>query len=118
MRELNYWLNWAEYFAVMLMIIGFAVSLAIESMWLNFTVVFIAGVMAGRLFYGRRRTTKFTHYLIVIGFLVGYLIGSYAYSKIAIAIIFVGAAILSYYLHSKGYMEKYLPAEDPHKGQW
>jgi 4-hydroxybenzoate polyprenyltransferase len=118
MRTLNYWLNWAEYFTALLMVIGFVVAITIDSMWLNFVVVFIAGLMAGRLFYGRKRTTKFTHYLIVVGFLVGYLIGSYAYSKIVIAIIFIGASIVSYYLHSKGYMEKYLPPQDPHKGHW
>jgi uncharacterized membrane protein len=116
--KINYWMNWAEYFTAILMIIGFFVAVTIDSIWLNFAVVFIAGLMAGRLFYARKKTTKFTHYLIVVGFLVGYLIGSYAYSKTAIAIIFIASSTFSYYMHSKGYVEKYLPVKDPHKQHW
>jgi uncharacterized membrane protein len=118
MKAVNYWLNWAEYFTVLLMVIGFLVAVTIDNMLLNYIVVFIAGLMAGRLLYGRRKTTKFTHYLIVVGFLVGYLIGSYAYNKKLIAAVFILSAVLSYYLHHKGYFDKYLPAYDPHKGHW
>ena len=80
--------------------------------------IFIAGLMAGRLFYARKKMHKFTHYLIVIGFLLGYLIGSYSYSKKAIITIFLVASILSYYLHNKGYVEKHMPFLDPHKQHW
>lgn len=116
--RISYWAHWAEYFTILLMIIGFLIAITLDSMWLNYVVIFLAGMMTGRLLYARKRMTKFTHYLIVVGFLVGYLIGSYSYSRKIIAIIFVGSSILSYYLHAKGYIEKYLPVYDPHRQHW
>ncbi|MBW2991619.1 hypothetical protein KY345_00190 [Candidatus Woesearchaeota archaeon] len=118
MKIPGYWLYWAEYFMILLMVIGFLVAITLDSMWLNIVVIFIAGLMAGRLLYGREKKHKFTHYLIVIGFLIGYLLGSYSFNKKMIAAVFIGSAILSYYLHKKGYVEKYLPVYDPHKQHW
>jgi hypothetical protein len=116
--KFDFWMNWAEYFTILLMIIGFLVAITIDSMWLNYAVIFLAGIMAGRLLYAREKKHKFTHYLIVIGFLMGYMLGSYIASRKIIATIFILAAILSYFLHKKGIIEKYLPVLDPHKGHW
>ena len=116
--KFSYWAHWAEYFMILLMVIGFLIAITLDNMALNYIVIFIAGIMAGRLLYGRKKKHKFTHYLIVVGFLIGYLLGSYSYSKKLIVVIFLGSAILSYYLHSKGYLEKYLPVRDPHKQHW
>ena len=115
MKPLNIWWNWAEYLMIVLMILGFLVAVTIDSMWLNYLVIFIAGIMAGRLLYAREKKHKFTHYLIVVGFLLGYMLGSYMANKKIIATIFILATILSYYLHKKGYIEKYMPMYDPHK---
>ena len=116
--KFDYMLNWAEYFTILLMVIGFLTAITIDNIWLSSLVLFIAGLMAGRLLYGRKEKHKFTHYLIVIGFLVGYMIGSYSHNKKIIATIFILSAILSYYLHAKGYFDKYLPVRDPHKQHW
>jgi len=116
--KVNYMLNWAEYFTVLLMVIGFLIAITLDNMALNLAVIFIAGLMAGRLLYGREKMHKFTHYLIVVGFLVGYMLGSYSYSRKIIAAVFVISTILSYWLHKKGYVGKYLPVKDPHKQHW
>lgn len=116
--KFNYWMHWAEYFTFLLMIIGFLIAITLNNMSLNYVVIFIGGLMAGRLLYGRLDKHKFTHYLIVIGFLVGYMLGSYSYNRKIIATIFVLSTILSYYMHNKGYVEKYLPVKDPQKEHW
>lgn len=114
----DYWQSWAEFYALLLLLIGFLFAVVIRSAWISFVVAFLAGLMAGRLIYGRKKKHKFTHYLIVVGFLFGYLVGSFGFDKKVIAVLFVAAALLSYYLHDKGYVEKIIPFKDPTRELW
>lgn len=114
----EYWQSWAEFYAILLLIIGFLIAITIRNVFIAYLVIVIAGLMAGRLIYGRKRKHKFTHYLIVIGFLFGYLIGSLGFDKRIIALLFFGAGLLSYYLHDKGYVEKFIPFKDPVRELW
>jgi len=104
---LSFLKNWAEIIAFILLVVGFLFSLAAPSAVLSYIIIFVAGMMGGRLIYERRKSMVFPYVLILIGFLVGYLIGSrYGYGDwLVIVLLFVLGSILSYYLHEQGFIK-------------
>ncbi len=115
---LDYWNKWAEFYTILLLVIGFLIGITVRSVALNYVIIFIAGLMGGRLLHSRKNKHKFSYYLIIIGFLLGYMLGSVVYNKKIIAFLFLSAFLISYYLHEKGIVEKALPLKDPHKELW
>ena len=98
--------NWAEFFFFALMITGFIVALWATSFSavISYIVVFLSGMIGGRLLYDRRKKLTFPYYLIIIGFLIGYVIGTYYGSRKVVIILFVLGALFSYHLCNKGYL--------------
>lgn len=97
--------NWAEIVFFILLVIGFLFSLAAPSAVLSYLIIFFAGMMGGRLIYGRKKSMVFPYLLILVGFLAGYLIGSRYGDWLVITILFVLGSILSYYLHEQGFIK-------------
>ncbi len=94
---------WPEYLMIFFLIIGLILSITIKSRMVNYFVIVLAGFITGRLFYEIRKRTAIPYYLIVAGFLIGYLLGSYFYSSIKlIVLLFVLANVSAYYAYSKG----------------
>ena len=93
--------NWAEFFFFVVMIIGIIVAISVPSAVIGYLVIFISGIMAGRIIYWRKHSMYFAYFLIIIGFLIGFLIGSYYGNRKIIFILFVLGAFLGYYLYSK-----------------
>ena len=92
--------KWAEFFFLILLIIGFIVSISIGSAFFSYIVVFLFGGMAGRFLNYRKMLFPF--YLVVIGLLIGYILGSrYGNWRLNLFFFIAGAAI-SWYLHGKG----------------
>jgi len=98
----NYFDSWVEFFFFVLLVIGFITALFAPSAVVSYTVIFVSGMIGGRLIYERKEKLKFPYYLIVIGFLVGYAIGAYYGNKSVIITLFVLGNIVSYYLYDKG----------------
>jgi len=98
--------SWAEFFFFVLMIMGFIVSLWASSfsVVISYIVVFLSGMIGGRLLYERRKNLPFPYYIIIIGFLIGYVIGAYYGSRKVIIILFILGLLFSYHLHKKGYI--------------
>ena len=96
---------WVEVIFFILLIAGFLFSLAAPSAVLSYIIIFITGMMGGRLIYERRKSMVFPYILILIGFLIGYLIGSRYGHWLVTAILFVLGSILSYYLHEQGFIK-------------
>jgi len=94
--------SWAEFLFFVLLIIGFLFSLAAPSAVLSYIIIFAAGMMAGRLIYERKQKLQFPYYLIIIGFLIGYLIGARYGNWQVIMVLFVLGSLTSYYMHDKG----------------
>lgn len=91
--------QWVEFFFLMVLIIGFVVSVSIKSAFLSYVVIFLFGVMAGRFLNYRKR--MFPFYLIILGLLLGYIIGSrYGLWKVNLFCFIVGA-VISWYVHDK-----------------
>ncbi len=96
--------SWAEFLFFVLMVIGFAVALLAPSAVISYIVVFLSGMIGGRLLYERKKKLVFPYYLILIGFLIGYLIGTYYGSREVVIILFILGILFSYHLHNKGYI--------------
>ena len=98
--------SWAEFFFFVLMIIGFIVALWATSFSavISYIVVFLSGMIGGRLLYDRKKKLAFPYYIIIIGFIIGYVIGTYYGSRRVVIILFILGILLSYHLHNKGYI--------------
>ena len=101
-----YWKNWVESFFIIVLLIGFLIAITIKSTFLNYIIIFFAGLVAGRVLAMRvKKQPMFAYVLIMIGFLLGYLIGSFEINKKLIALWFIIGGVISYYLHRKGYIK-------------
>lgn len=94
--------RWAELLALVFIVLGFVLSLALRQAIFSYISVLLAGFMSGRIFYIKHYTEPiFPFILLILGFLLGYLLGSFWASRIIILILFVVSFVLSYYLHLK-----------------
>lgn len=98
----NYLERWVEFFFFCLLVIGFLFSLLVPSAVLSYLVIVACGMMAGRLFYQRKNKLMFPYFLIIVGFLIGFILGAQYGDKIVIVTLFVIASFFGYYIHDKG----------------
>jgi hypothetical protein len=70
-----------------------------------YLVITLCGMMFGRLWYRCKHTFKFVWFLITLGFVLGYLIGSMYGNKVTLVILFIVGLALSYYMHDRKYIE-------------
>ena len=99
-----FYTSWPELFFIFLIVIGFVISIAIRNAALSYVVVFCVGLMGGRLIAKKiKKQPIFPYFLIVLGFLFGYLIGSFTIkiSRLLLIILFVVGGIVSYIVHKK-----------------
>jgi hypothetical protein len=94
--------QWAETLAIFFLAIGFVIAILLRSAFLTYLAVVVCGSLAARLYYMRRYSEPiFPFILMIVGFLVGYFLGSFWASRIWVVIFFMIAFWVSYYLHSK-----------------
>lgn len=92
---------WMEFFFVVLMILGIVIALASPSAVISYFTIFFVGMFAGRLIYIRKHNIQLPYFLIIAGFVLGYLIGAYYGNKRLMIILFVIGSIFSYKLYDK-----------------
>ena len=98
---LNFFKNWVEFFFFVLMLVGVMVALLAPSAFISYVMIFLSGMLAGRLIYQRKNKIKLSYYIIIWGFLIGYLIGVYYGSRWISIALFVLGYITSYKLYDK-----------------
>ncbi len=104
-KKADFAYNWVEYLFIVLLIIGFILALKVGSAVMAYIIISLCGLMSGRIFYRIRNKPQFTFYVIIIGFLLGYLLGSYYGNKKLILMFFVLFNIISYFIYKKGYIK-------------
>lgn len=101
---IKFWEDWAEVIGFFLLIIGFFLAALAGSAVISYIVITLSGLMGGRVWYRIKENLKTPWVVILFGFLVGFVLGSfYGNKKIIILLYIVGIAI-SYYLHLEGYV--------------
>ncbi|MEK6984305.1 MAG: hypothetical protein AABX33_07060 [Nanoarchaeota archaeon] len=89
-----------EFFFFIVMILGIITALSAPSAFISYIIIFLAGMIAGRLIYERKRKIKLPYIMIIAGFLIGYLIGVYYGNVWIIIILFIIGGILSFRLYN------------------
>ena len=101
--NLNLKQNWPELLSLCFALLGFLISVIITKPWLSYFAVFASGLLAARLYYIQRyKQPILPSVLIIIGFLVGYVAGSFWVSRFWTIAFFLFGFALSYYMHVKG----------------
>jgi len=94
--------TWVETLTVILLLVGFVISVFLTNATLTYVVIIGAGFLAGRILYIKRfKEPIFPFVLIIIGFLLGYLLGNFWASRWLTLIFFMVSFGGSYYLHLK-----------------
>lgn len=96
--------NWAEIIAASFMVIGIIVAFLSPSLFISYMIIFLSGMIAGRLLWERRNKTRYPYILIMLAFVAGYMLGTFRHygNPIIILILFVVGAVLMYKLNQKG----------------
>ena len=96
------WANrWVEYFTFLLIAAGAFMSIFSTSAVIGYTLIFLAGLMGGRLWYAFKDDFKLTWAIILIGFLVGFVLGNRYGDDRVYVFLYIFAIAISYYLHLK-----------------
>jgi len=98
--------SWAEFFFFAVMVLGLIIALWATSFSavISYIVVFLSGMIGGRLLYERKAKLTFPYYVIIVGFMIGFVIGTVYGSRKVVIILFVLGLLFSYHLHNKGYI--------------
>ena len=95
--------QWAELTALFSVVMGFMISVLLRTPAISYLAVLLSGFLAGRIcFIERCKQPLFPFILIILGFLTGYVAGSFWANRFWTIIFFVVGALVSYYLHWKG----------------
>ena len=98
----SYYEDWPEIIAFILLVIGFFVALGAGSAVIGYTLILLAGFMGGRIWFRVKQNLKIPWSIILMGFLVGFMLGSRYGDKRMIVIFYIFGIVISYYLHEKG----------------
>lgn len=101
--DLFYW--WVEYAFLVLLVIGFILAASAGSAVITYITIILIGVLAARSIYKRKKGFKFPAFVILIGFLIGYVLGSFYGNRKLILILFVAGYIFSYYIHYRKWVK-------------
>ena len=93
--------NWMEYSLLLTTLIGILIAVLAPSAVISYVISFLSGIFAGRLIYERKDKIQFPYFMIIAGFIIGYLIGVYYGNRRIVIVLFVIGAILSYKLYDK-----------------
>ena len=93
---------WAETLAIILLLIGFLIAILLVKSYLIYIVMILSGFLAGRIFFIKRfKEPIFPIILMVLGFVIGYVLGTFWASRFWAIAIFSVCFGVSYYLHLK-----------------
>jgi len=68
--------HWGELGAVLILIVGLAISLVVEAAIVSYAVIFFCGIIVGRQYRLNINQKSIIFYIVNIGFLIGYFLGA------------------------------------------
>jgi hypothetical protein len=100
-KALEFLTNWVELSFILLLILGFVISVFVNDVLLSYALVLMAGLGSGKIIYHKAKDFLFPHILLITGFILGFIIGHKEGSTIALILIFLAGNAISYYAHKK-----------------
>lgn len=96
--KLDYYGSGPEYLFIILIIIGAIIGLITQDLVINYTIMFLFGIIIGVNYYNHKFRRTYTLILITIALFLGYAIASYKSDWKILLLIYIGGSILGYYL--------------------
>lgn len=97
--------HWVELVAFILLVIGFFLAAASGSAVISYFLAFFCGGLGGRIWFTTKTDTRIAWSLILVGFLIGFVLGSFYGDRWVIIISYAGGFLVGYYLHKEGYIK-------------
>ena len=88
-------------------IVGFLVSISVTVPILDYVVIFLFGILIGRILHKQKYGEKEIIVMNTIGLFIGYALGSIHSNWKILLVIFVVSSVLSYKAHDMGIMKRY-----------
>ena len=101
-KAAGFFSHWAEVLFLSLLIIGFILSIVAPSAVISYIMIFVVGLMSGRLVYERKNKLIFPYVLIIIGFIIGYILGAFYGNKVTILTLYLIGIWIGYQIYEKG----------------
>ena len=95
---------WGEYLMVFFLIVGVVIAVSIDSFATFLAVMFLFGLLFGRLWYRQRKHLRYGLAFATIGIVFGFILGKFFGHTHIIVIIFLVGAVISYYIHYRGWI--------------
>lgn len=86
------------------LVAGFIIALLSGSAVVSYVMIFICGLMSGRLILERHEKLVFPYYLIIIGFLIGFVVGTPWGQSEVIVILYILGILLGYEVIHRGFL--------------
>ena len=91
--------SWAEFAAFVFMFIGIFIAFLSPSAFISYLIILLAGMIAGRILYERRRNTRTPYVMIITGFVAGFTLvsvvgGKYGNPFIIMSLFIVGIIVM------------------------
>ena len=102
---IRFWEDWAEVTGFFLLVIGFFMAITAGSAVISYFIIILSGLMGGRIWYRIKENLKTPWIIILFGFLVGFVSGSFYGNKKIIILLYVVGIFLSYWLHREGWVK-------------
>lgn len=102
---IKFWEDWAEIIGFFLLIIGFFFAILAGSAIISYLIVIMCGLMGGRIWFRIKENLKTPWIIILLGFLIGFVLGSFYGNKKIIILLYIVAIAVSYFLHNEGYVK-------------
>ena len=89
-------------FLVILLLLGFFISIFLRSPIIVYLVTIIAGIISGKIIFERRiKDPLIPAIFILVVFLAGFIVGSFSAPRIITLLLFIAAMLVTYILYNK-----------------
>jgi amino acid transporter len=96
--EFEFATDWIEAFALLALILGVFIGFATGSAFTAYVLSVLSGLLFGRQWHRSRKGPRLPYFLVITGFLIGFLIGSLPYADPKPSIVlFVIGMLIGYY---------------------
>ncbi len=99
--------SWAEVAAFAFMFFGIFIAILSPSAFISYIIVLLSGMIAGRIFYERRKNTRIAYTMVTLGFVAGYAAGAFFRhfgNILVILVLFLIGIIVMYKLSERGFI--------------
>ncbi len=104
-KMVRFWEDWAEVIGFFLLVTGFFLATVAGSAVISYIVITLSGFRGGSICYRIKENLKTPWIIILFGFLVGFVLGSFYGDKKIIVLLYIVGIAISYYMHLEGYVK-------------